>query len=264
MKIAGIDISHADKILFPEAKISKLEMINYYDHIADKMLPYLKDRPLTLHRFPSGVESQGFYQKSISDYFPGFIKTISIKTEAGENTQILCNSKKTLIYLANQGTISFHTWLSKSDKLYKPDKIVFDLDPAENSFEMVKKAAQITGDFLSSKNKKPKLMTSGKHGFHVWYTQRRTQTFEELKPKLKAMAQELEHEFPELFTTEIRKNKRDGRVFIDYLRNAYAQTSVCPYSLRGNAEAGIATPLKWSELETIKSAHQYNLKNQKH
>lgn len=260
MKVAEIDISRPDKILFPEMGITKIEMINYYEKIADKMLPYLKDRPLTLHRFPDGIKASGFYQKSISDYFPNFIKTVQIKTEDGENTQILCNSKKSLIYLANQGTISFHTWLSKKDKLLKPDKVVFDLDPSENSFELVKEAAQITGDFLRKQHKQPQVMTSGKHGFHVWYSQIRTKTFEEQKPMLKAMAETLEAQHPEIFTTEIRKNKRQNKIFIDYLRNSYAQTSVCPYSLRANSFAGIATPISWKELPNMKSAHHYNFK----
>lgn len=262
MKIADIEISHPDKILFPEMGIKKVDMVKYYERIADKMLPFLKDRPLTLHRFPSGINASGFYQKSTSDYFPDFIETIQIPTEEGENTQILCNSKKSLIYLANQGTISFHIWLAKKDKLHKPDKVVFDLDPSDNTFDMVKKATQITGDFLRKQDKKPQLMTSGKHGFHVWYAQRRTKTFEELKPILKDMAEALATQHPDIFTTEIRKNKRDNKIFIDYLRNSYAQTSVCPYSLRANTFAGIATPISWDELPNMKSAHHFNYKNQ--
>lgn len=263
MKISGIDISHPEKIIFPKLGITKLDMINYYEKAADKMLPYLKDRPLTLHRFPSGIDSSGFYQKNVSDHFPDFIKTVEIKTEEGTNTQVICNSKKTLLYLANQGTVSFHIWLSKKDKLYKPDKVVFDLDPSENSFDIVKKAAKITGDFLRKKNKDPQLMTSGKHGFHVWYSQIRTKTFDELKPQLKELAQELESENPDMFTTEIRKNKRENKIFIDYLRNSYAQTSVCPYSLRANEFAGIATPISWNELDKLKSAHDFNFEHQK-
>lgn len=263
MTISDIEISHPDKVLFPKAKITKLEMIKYYERIAEKMLPFLKDRPLTLQRFPDGINTSGFYQKNASDYFPKFVKTVQVKTEEGENTQIICNSKKSLIYLANQGTISFHIWLSKKDKLYKPDKVVFDLDPSENSFEMIKNAAQITREFLKSKNKKVELMTSGNNGFHLWYSQRRTKTFDEQKPLLKKMAEALENDHPEIFTTQIRKNKRDNKIFIDYLRNSYAQTSVCPYSLRANEYAGIATPISWKELDLLKSAHQFNLKSPK-
>ncbi|WP_203293396.1 non-homologous end-joining DNA ligase [Luteirhabdus pelagi] len=261
MKIAGVEISHPDKILFPTKEITKADMVKYYASIADKMLPYLKGRPLTLRRFPDGVDTDGFYQKNASDYFPDFIKTVQIETKEGSNTQVYCNSKKSLIYLANQGTISFHIWLSKRDKPEKPDKVVFDLDPPANSFDKVKKAAKKIGDFLKDNGKDPNLMTTGKSGFHIWYTERRTQTFDERRETIKALADEMEQAFPELLTTATRKNKRNGKIFIDYLRNAYGQTSVCPYSIRATSEAGIATPIGWDELSKIESASHYNFEN---
>lgn len=260
MKVAGVEISHPEKIIFPKLKITKLEMVQYYEQTAKKMLPYLKNRPLTLHRFPNGIDEDGFYQKNAADYFPDYIKTVQVETEAGENTQILCNTQKSLVYLANQGTVAFHIWLSKKDKLYKPDKVVFDLDPPKNSFEKVKKAAKTTGDFLRKKGVEPNLMTTGQNGFHVWYKIQRRNTYDELRPKLKEWVQELEEQEPELFTTSVRKNKRDGKIFLDYLRNAYAQTSVCPYSLRPNESAGIATPIEWKELDKIKGADEFGLK----
>lgn len=260
MIVSEIEISHPDKLIFPKSKITKLEMVQYYEKIASKILPYLRNRPLTLQRFPDGIEKAGFYQKSASEYFPEFIKTIKVNTDDGENIQMICNSKKSLIYLVNQGTVSFHIWLSKEDKLYKPDKVVFDLDPSNNRFEEVREAAKITGDFLKKRNINPNLMTTGQHGFHVWYKIRRTKPYDELKPILKEMAQELESQNPMLFTTAIRKNKRDGKILIDYFRNAYAQTSICPYSLRPNENAGIAMPIEWKDLHTIKSADQFNLK----
>jgi bifunctional non-homologous end joining protein LigD len=139
MTVVGVEISNYDKIIFPKKKISKGDMVKYYEKIAPLMLPFLKDRPLTLHRFPNGINNNGFYQKSISDYFPDFIKTVEIETEEGSNTQILCNDTKTLVYIANQGTVAFHIWLSKKDKLRQPDKIIFDLDPSDDDFEKIKK-----------------------------------------------------------------------------------------------------------------------------
>lgn len=259
MKIAGIEISHPDKIIYPKHKITKLDMVKYYEKVADDMLPYLKDRPLTLQRFPSGIKEDGFYQKSAGDYFPSFIKTVEIKTEDGSNTQVICNSKKSLIYLANQGTLSFHIWLAKKDKLDNPDKIVFDLDPTEKDFEKIKEAAVHVAHFLRKKSIDPKVMTTGQNGLHVWYNIRRTKTFDQVREEVKAMAQELEETYPKLLTTAVRKNKRDNKIFIDYLRNAYGQTSVCPYSLRPNESAGIATPISWEDLKSIKSADQFNL-----
>ena len=261
MQVAGVDISHPDKILFPKKAITKGDMVTYYEKIAPLMLPYLKNRPLTLHRFPSGIEGTGFYQKNASDYFPDFIKTVKIETEEGTNTQVLCNDVKTLIYLANQGTVAFHIWLSKKDKLRKPDKIVFDLDPSDDDFGKIKKGAKILRELLKSKKIDPSLMTSGKSGLHLYYKKRRGKDFDQVKELTRSIAEEAENMEPGLFTTQIRKDKRDGKIFVDYLRNAYAQTAVCPYSLRATEEAGVATPIEWDELTKIKNASQYNIEN---
>ncbi|GHA28201.1 ATP-dependent DNA ligase [Salinimicrobium marinum] len=261
MELSGIEITHPEKIIFPEKNITKGDMAAYYDKIADKMLPYLKDRPLTLHRFPSGIEDQGFYQKNASDYFPGFIKRVEIETEEGTNTQIICNDKKTLLYLVNQNTVAFHIWMSKKDKIREPDKVVFDLDPPENSFDKVKEAAKVLRNFLRKKKKDPELMTTGQSGFHLSYEIRRGKDFDTIKKELRAMAEEVTNLRPDLLTTKIRKDQRGGKIFVDYLRNAYAQTAVCPYSLRPNKEAGIATPLEWEELSKMESASQYNYNN---
>ncbi len=135
MEIEEIEITHPEKVIFPKKKITKGDMASYYDRIAEKMLPYLKDRPLTLNRFPNGIGESGFYQKNESDYFPDFIKRVEVETEDGVNTQIVCNNKKSLIYLVNQNTVAFHTWLSRKDRIRQPDKVIFDLDPPEGSFE---------------------------------------------------------------------------------------------------------------------------------
>ncbi len=259
MKIAEIELSHPHKIIFPKKNITKLKMIEYYAEVADKMLPYLKDRPLTLHRFPNGIKEDGFYQKSADDYFPSFIKTIKIKTEDGSNTQVICNTKKSLIYLANQGTLAFHIWLSKKDKLNRPDKIVFDLDPSENDFGKVKEAAVYVGEFLRKKGVDPQLMTTGQNGLHIWYHVRRTKDFDTVREEVKEMAKKLEEKYPSLLTTAVRKNKRENKIFADYLRNAYGQTSICPYSLRPNEPAGIAMPISWETLDKLKSSDAFTL-----
>lgn len=257
MTLEGVEISHPDKILFPEKKLTKKDMVVYYHRIADRMLPYLKDRPLTLQRFPDGIETDGFYQKSAGDYFSEFIERVTIKTKEGENDQVICNSKKALIYLANQGVITFHVWLSRKDMLEKPDKVIYDLDPPANSFAKVQDAARKVGDFLKDQNLQPQLMTTGKSGFHVFYKRRRTQDFDAVRKEARERAEKLVEKYPELFTIETLKKNREGKIFLDYLRNAYAQTAVCPYSLRPIPSAGIATLIEWSELSKIKSPDQY-------
>ena len=261
MQIAGVEISNHDKVLFPKKKITKGDMVQYYERIAPLMLPYLKDRPLTLHRFPNGVTESGFYQKNASDYFPDFIQTVEVETEEGTNTQIICNDTKSLVYLANQGTIAFHIWLSRKDRMRQPDKVVFDLDPSGEDFDRIKEAATVLRGFLKIKNIEPSLMTSGKSGLHLYYTIRRGKDFDEVKEETRELAEEAVEQRPDLFTTKIRKDQREGKIFLDYLRNAYAQTAVCPYSLRATEEAGIATPLQWEELSRLKSSSYYNLQN---
>lgn len=261
MQVAGVEISHPDKIIFPKKKITKGDMVSYYERIAPLMLPFLKDRPLTLQRFPNGINESGFYQKNAGDYFPDFIETVEVETEEGINTQIICNDVKSLIYLANQGTIVFHIWLSRKDRLREPDKIVFDLDPPANSFEHVKKAALLMREFLQKKGIDPLLMTSGKSGLHLYYSKRRGKDFEEVKEEVRSLAEEAASLHPDLLTTKIRKDQREGKIFVDYLRNAYAQTAVCPYSLRANENAGVATPVSWEELSKLESSFHYNIEN---
>ncbi len=261
MELAGIEISHPDKTIFPGKGITKGQMLEYYDRIADRMLPYLKDRPLTLQRYPEGINKDGFYQKNAADYFPDFIERIKVSTNEGENVQLICNSKKALIYLANQGTLCFHIWLSRKDKLHKPDKVIFDLDPPEGAFAEVKECARKIKSYLLEQGEDPQLMTSGKSGLHVYYQKRRSSEFDRVREKARQQAQELAQAYPDLMTTETRIAKRQGRIFIDYLRNAYAQTAVCPYSLRPNPTAGVATPLKWDELVRVKSGDHYHIGN---
>ncbi|HET8753162.1 MAG TPA: non-homologous end-joining DNA ligase [Salinimicrobium sp.] len=261
MKIEGVEITHPEKVIFPAKKITKGDMAEYYAEVADIMLPYLKNRPLTLKRFPAGIKNKGFYQKNASDHFPRYIKLIEIETEDGVNTQILCNNKKTLIYLVNQNTVAFHIWLSRKDKIRQPDKVIFDLDPPADSFEKVKEAAKTLRNYLQKKNIDPNLMTTGQNGLHIYYDIRRGKDFDEVKTQVKSMADELVELRPDLLTTKIRKDQRDGKIFVDYLRNAYAQTGICPYSLRSNEEAGIATPIEWEELEKLESASYFNFEN---
>lgn len=261
MELESIEISSPDKVIFPEKNITKGQMAEYYEKIADRMLPFLKDRPLTLKRFPGGIGAGGFYQKNISDYFPDFIKTVEIETEDGMNTQILCNDKRTLLYLVNQNTVSFHIWLSRKDKLRQPDKVIFDLDPPEGAFDKVKEAAKVVRSYLKKQKKDPQLMTTGQSGLHLYYSLRRGKDFEEVKKEARKVAEEVAKLRPDLLTTKIRKDQREGKIFVDYLRNAYAQTAVCPYSLRSNEEAGIATPIEWEELSKLESASFYNIEN---
>lgn len=261
MKIADIEITHPQKVYFPEKGITKGEVVEYYHRIAPLMLPFLKNRPLTLQRFPDGIGKGGFYQKHAQEYFPDYITRIQVRTEKGHAEEIMVNDIRSLVYLANQGGITYHIWMSQKERLEQPDKVVYDLDPSDTDFSKVKKGARLLKELLEKEGRKPQLMTSGKRGLHVWYDIRPKADFDSLRAEIRKMAEALVEMKPQLFTLEVRKDKRENKVFVDTLRNSYAQTSVCPFSLRAEQNAGVATPLKWHELARLKSGDQYTYDN---
>ena len=245
-----IEITHADKVMFPKSKITKGDLANYYEQIARYMLPYLKDRPLTLHRFPEGISKDGFFQKNASDYFPDWIRTVKVKKKDGWVHHVICDSVDTLRYLVNHGTIAFHIALSTVDKLQYPDKLLFDLDPPIDDFKTVVEGAETIHEFLENQLGLPSfVMSTGSKGLHVAVPLNRTENFEEVHDFAKNVAKYLSKKHPEKFTTAVRKNQRKERLFIDYIRNSYGQTGVCPFSTRALENAPVATPLDWKELE---------------
>lgn len=245
-----LTLSHLDKVLFPKPKITKLHLIEYYYQIAPYMLPYIKNRPLSLVRYPDGITKDGFFQKNIGDYYPDWIqRTIIKKHDEGITVAPLCNDTATLVYLANQACITPHTWLSKIDKLELPDKIIFDLDPSDQKgFILVKKTALDLKKIIENLGLIPFVMTTGSRGLHVVIPIRRKLNFDAIRKFAHTIASLLVAQDPENRTTELSKIKRHGRLFIDCGRNAYAQTSVAPYAIRPKAGAPVATPLFWHEL----------------
>ncbi|HEX2977982.1 MAG TPA: non-homologous end-joining DNA ligase [Candidatus Babeliales bacterium] len=257
-----VEISHPEKILFAPTKITKGDLINYYFDIADYMIPYMKDHPLTMVRYPNGIKHDGFYQKDSPEYFPQWIKRVSVKKQEGGVTHyVVCNNQATLIYLANQNCITPHLWLSKYDKLENPDRMIFDIDPSIKDFQVVKEAAWIVKKELDRLGLKSFVMTTGAHGLHVTVPLNRRATFDEVKEFARAIAEKIAEDNPKTITTELNIKKRGRRTFIDYLRNGFGATAVAPYAVRPIAGAPVATPLSWQELDKIKSAQQFTIKN---
>lgn len=256
-------ISKLDKIFFPENKISKGDVIDYYERISGIMLPYLENRPLTMLRYPNGIEDKKFFQKDEPDYFPDWITTEKIKKkEKGSTQYVVCNNKETLVYLANQACITPHVWLSTVQKLTQPNRFIFDLDPADNNFKKVKSAAQKIRELLEEEFNFPVyVMTTGSRGLHLMVPLQPEKDFDEVRSFTQQLAKHLEQKFPEEMTTAVRKEKREGKLFLDVARNAFAQTAVAPYALRALPKAPVATPLDWEELSGLNSAQKYTLKN---
>jgi len=265
MRIANqnIKITHSDKVLFPNSGITKIDLLAYYEKVADSILPYLKNRPLTMQRFPNGISEEGFFQKNASQYFPDWIKTEEVRKVGGWLNQVICNEKETLLYLVNQYAITFHTSLSTINNIECPDKLIFDLDPPKNGFNLAVKGAKTLRKVLENDlGLKAFLMTSGSKGLHVVVPLIQKEDFNEVHALAKSIASYIARENPSIFTTSIRKDKREGRLYIDYLRNSYGQTSVVPYSIRAIENAPVATPIFWEELDDDKlSAQFWNIQN---
>jgi bifunctional non-homologous end joining protein LigD len=228
------------------------------------MLPHLADHPLSLQRLPGGIQAEGFYQKEIPDYFPDWIRRVSVevKEDQTRQAQVVCDNVETLVYLANQACLTLHPWLSRADKLNHPDKLIFDLDPPGDEFEVVRFAAERLREMLQEVGLVPFVMTTGSKGLHVVAPLNWSADFDEVRAFVRQLADELARREPERLTTETRKEQRQGRVFLDYLRNAYGQTGVVPYTVRAKPGAPVATPLDWDELTDPRLHSQsYTLRN---
>ncbi len=247
-----IELSNPDKLIFPEEKISKQDLVKYYQKVSDHILPYLKDRPMMLHRYPDGIQGKDFYQKDEPDYFPDWIDTIHVKVKKkGQEKQqfVNCNSKATLLYVANQASITPHVWLSKKNTLRHPDKMIYDLDPPEGEFEVVRQCARDFRKLFEELGLTAFVMTTGSKGLHIVLPLDGKADFEDSREFAKDVANLLAKRHPKDYTTESRKEKRKGRLFLDYLRNSHGQTSVAPYALRAKKGAPVATPIDWQELK---------------
>lgn len=258
-----VELSSLDKVMFPDDGLTKEDLIDYYEAVAPLMLPHLKDRALTLNRYPDGIGEDGFYQQNAADYFPEWLETKTLPKEDGEVEHILCANTASLVYLANQGTITPHAWLARIDKPDTPDQMIFDLDPPEEGGPaLVKEAALALRELLQEIGLPAYVKSTGSRGLHVMVPLRREEGFDDVRAFARKAADCLAARHPDKFTTEQRKNKRKGRLFLDTLRNAYGQTAVAPFALRAYRGAPVAMPLSWDELESEPfDARRYGLED---
>lgn len=251
----SIKLTHLDKILFPKDGISKKEIVEYYVNIAPTMLPYIKNRPISMLRYPNGIGYEGFYQKNAGDYFPQWITRKTIETDEGKPVNyVVVDKTATLVYLANQLCLIPHIWLSKIDKLNYPDRMIFDLDPSGKNFDfnLVRQTALAFKMLLEEIKLVPYIMTTGSRGLHVVVPLERKQTFAEVRTFAYDIASFMQKLDPKNLTLELRKVKRGKKIFLDYLRNSFIATSVAPYAIRAKDHAPVATPIDWDEVEDQK------------
>ncbi len=259
-----IEVSSPDRLLFPADKITKLELVEYYEAVARTMVPHMRDRPISMERFPNGIDAPGFYQKQAPGYFPDWIQRVQVLVEGEgiEQPQVMVNDAASLVFVAEQDCITLHTWLSRQDQLDHPDRLIFDLDPPDEDFEVVRSAAQSMRRIVEDLGLRPFLMTTGSRGLHVAVPIERTINFQQARAFAKRVARVLAAQDPERYTTTVSKARRGKRLFVDYMRNTYAQHGVAPYSVRARRGAPVATPIAWEELADKRLDSQtYHLRN---
>jgi bifunctional non-homologous end joining protein LigD len=244
-----VEVTHPDRVLFPADGITKAELVDYYRLVARWMGPHLADRPANLQRFPDGIDRPGFFQQEMPEYFPDWIDGVLVSKAGGRLRHVVIQNTATLVYLANIGCITPHTWLSRSDRLEYPDQLIFDLDPTGSDAVAVADAARALRALLEELGLVPFVKTTGSRGYHVVVALDRRSSFEEVREVATGIADALVARDPERLTTEPRKARRRGRIYLDTLRNAYAHTAVPPFAVRARPGAPVAFPISWDELD---------------
>lgn len=247
-----VPLSSLDKILFADIEGTKGEMVGYYQLVAAKMLREVAERPLVLERFPRGVDKKGFYQKNTPDHVPDYISRLAVESKSrGGIVYSVIHDANGLIYLANQGTIVFHTLLSAASDPEQPIEIIWDLDPSTKDLAPVQLAARMLRDQLGELGLEPRVKTSGSKGLHIHVDVTDAADsgvgFAATRAFAERIAWDLVAAEPDLFTLEFAKKDRKGRLLIDIMRNGHASHAASPYSMRAVPEASVAAPLSWDE-----------------
>jgi bifunctional non-homologous end joining protein LigD len=288
-----VTFTHLDRVYYPHPGYTKAEVLEYYLKVAPYLLPHLRERPLTLERWPEGVEDGSFFQKNASSYFPSWLRTFPV--ERKDHQKIVhypvVEDEADLLYLVNQGTITFHTQMSRADDPEHPDIMVLDVDPPEDQaaeagtaaaesgpagpaadrvgataskpatpFRRAVEVAFLLREQLREAELEPVVKTSGKRGLHLAFPLAGDQDYEAARTWLEELFADLEARHPALLTTQIRKNKRGGRVYLDALRMSPGATIVPPYVARPTPEATVSMPITWEELEVLSDGRGFTIK----
>jgi bifunctional non-homologous end joining protein LigD len=244
-----VEITHPDRVLFPDDGLTKADLAAYHHAVADVLVPHLADRPLMLQRFPEGIGGAGFYQKEAGRGVTGWIRTVEARKEGGTVHHPVVDDEAGLLALTNLGTVSFHRWPSRAPDLEHPDLLLVDLDPSDDDFGLVRRAALWTRDLLDELDLVSYLQVTGSRGIHVVAPIDRSAPTEAVGAFAQAVARVLSLRHPDALTDESRKAKREGRLYVDVARNGWAQTAVTPFSVRPRPGAPVAMPITWDELD---------------
>ena len=247
-----IEVTHPDKVLFPDDGYTKADVAAYYRKVADLLLPFLRDRPVTLERLPDGLGpgKPHFWQKNTPASYPDWVPRVELETERGKPVSyVLVNDRPTLLYLVNQGALTFHPWLSRLGDLDRPDFVLFDLDPGPAPFADVVAVAKRLHELLMEDGRDAVVKTSGNSGLHVLVPWREEGGYDAARAWAAGVAGRVVEAMPGKATAEVRKAGRGGRVYVDVMQNARGHHAVPPYVLRAVPGAPVSTPLRWAELK---------------
>ena len=250
--VEGIKISNPNKLIYNKPKITKMDIVKYYQKVSKRMMPYLENRLISVVRCPDGIDGEQFFKKHLEDDRIGISKVkLKNKTSKKEDYYYI-NDITGLINEAQMNSIEFHIWGSQVKTLEKPDIIVFDLDPDEKlSLKKLREGVKDLKSILDELNLKSYLKTSGGKGYHIVVPINNV-NWKETRKIAKDIATLMETKWPDKYTSNIRKEKREGKIFIDWVRNTRGATSIAPYSLRARKNATVSMPIAWKDLDKIK------------
>lgn len=260
-----LHLTHQNKIYFPDDGITKGDVINYYNEVAEIMLPYLKDRPQNMNRFPNGINGISFYNKDVDvEKIPSWLQTRKIFSESNDDyiDYLLCNDRQTLLYMANLGCIEINPWNSRVQSIQRPDWVVMDLDPSKkDDFREVVRTALMVKEVLDEIGAPCYCKTSGATGLHVYIPLSAKYDYDTVKLFAQLIAQKVNERLPDTTSIVRSVEKRENKIYIDYLQNRFGQTLAAPYSVRPKPGATVSTPLEWSELNEKLSPSMFTIRN---
>ncbi len=254
-----LKLSNLDKIFWKKEKITKGDLLNYYETVAPYILPYLKNRPVVLHRFPDGIDGEHFYQKQSGPHVPSFIKTASVQHETKKIAYFVIQNIDSLLYVVNLGSIELHPFHARLKNLDRPDYCIFDLDPQGISFKAVIDTALTFRELLEEHKIPSFCKTSGGTGLHVYVPLHGKYDYEQVKQFALQFARLAHEKLPQITSLERSPEKRRKKIYIDIQQNQKMQTVACPYSVRGFPGAPVATPLHWNEVKDGLDPLDFNL-----
>ena len=254
----NFEVSNPDKIIFKKDKIKKIEVIEYYISVGELMLPFIENRPLSVIRCHDGIDGDCFFKKH-----PTTEKEMVEICKIDKHEYFYISKLSQLIYQVQMGTVEFHPWCCEVGKINKPNLMIFDLDPAENvNISKLRKAVLCLKEILDELNVKSFLKTSGGKGYHIFVPFTSTKSWKSFSSFANNVALLLENKHPDMFTSKLRKSERNGKIFVDWLRNKKGASCVAPYSLRARDGAGISMPIEWKDLNKI-APNEITIKNYK-